>query len=35
MMTFSIIRYVTCTPTDLHQSSAANEQVGGDGDVSI
>lgn len=35
MMTFSLIRYVTCTPTDLYQSSAGNEQVGGDVDVSI
>lgn len=35
MMTFSLIMYVTCTPTDLYQSSAGNEQVGGDVDVSI
>jgi len=35
MMTFSLIMYVTCTPTDFYRSSAGNEQVGGDVDVSI
>jgi hypothetical protein len=35
MMTFSLIMYVTYTPTVLYQTSAGNEQVGGDVDVSI